>query len=404
MGADYVKTPNMDQLASSGTLFKNGYVPDNHCRPSLATLVTGKLPIKYNKEVEQMILDKAIVEENQKKEFRHNAMKQFLTLPKILKSKNYTSFQGGKWWEFHYGNGGFDHDMTTGWTEKERKSEGWFRKFMGGDGLELARATMEPVYNFIDENLDNPFFIWYAPELPHYPFDAPDRYYDMYKDEDMTESAKRYYANCTWFDDGVGELITYLKEVGEFENTLFIYVNDNGWEQTPDQEFWDDPMRSHNGGDKGKISLFDQSFRTPIIFSWDGEIEKNVHLNYLMHSSDIPATILDYLGIEIPKNFYGKSYKTAIDGDTFSGREEIIGNITTTRSFEDMMGKPTEGYWIRDKEWFLNWNITEDHIGLFDMKNDQNNDVNLASEKPERVNTMIGKIKEWKDEINGVLK
>ena len=226
----------------------------------------------------------------------------------------------------------------------------------------------------------------------------------MYKDEDMTESAKRYYANCTWFDDGIGELVTYLKEVGEFENTLFIYVNDNGWEQTPDQEFWDDPMRSHNGGDKGKISLFDQSFRTPIIFSWDGEIEKNVHLNYLMHSSDIPATILDYLGIEIPKNFYGKSYKTAIDGDTFSGREEIIGNITTTRSFEDMMGKPTEGYWIRDEEWFLNWNITEDHIGLFDMKNDQNNDVNLASEKPERVNTMIGKIKEWKDEINGVLK
>ena len=50
--------------------------------------------------------------------------------------------------------------MTTGWTEKERKSEGWFRKFMGGDGLELARATMEPVYNFIDENLDNPFFLY----------------------------------------------------------------------------------------------------------------------------------------------------------------------------------------------------------------------------------------------------
>ena len=183
---------------------------------------------------------------------------------------------------------------------------------------------------------------------------------------------------------------------------MFIYVNDNGWEQTPDQEFWDDPMRSHNGGDKGKISLFDQSFRTPIIFSWDGKIEENAQLNYLMHSSDIPATILDYLDIEIPKHFYGKSYKTAIDGDTFYGREEIIGNITTTRSFEDMMGKPTEGYWIRNEEWFLNWNITENHIGLFNMKNDQNNDVNLESEKPEIVNTMIGRIKKWKDEINGV--
>ena len=67
MGADYVKTPNMDQLASNRTLFKNGYVPDNHCRPSLATLVTGILPIKYNKEVEQMILDKAIVQRISKK-------------------------------------------------------------------------------------------------------------------------------------------------------------------------------------------------------------------------------------------------------------------------------------------------------------------------------------------------
>ena len=398
MGADYVKTPNMDALASSGAMFKNGYVPDNHCRPSLATLVTGMLPIDYNNDVKQLILKEGIVDANLKREFSHNAMRHFSTLPKILKKKGYKSFQGGKWWEFHYENGGFDEGMTIGWTKEERKSEGWFRKFMGGYGLELARATMEPVYDFIDKNLENPFFLWYAPELPHYPFDAPEKYYDIYKDKDMTESAKRYYANCTWFDDGVGELIYYLKKVGEYENTLFIYVNDNGWEQTPDQEFWNDPMRSHNGGDKGKLSLFDQSFRTPIIFSWDGMIKRDVQLNHLIHSSDIPATILDYLGIEIPRNFHGKSYKNAIDGNDFSGREEILGNITTTRSFDDMMGKPTEGYWIRNEDWFFNWNTTEEEINLFDMKTDQNNDNNLSDQKPEIVKTMIEKIKIWKDE------
>tara|TARA_B100001121_G_scaffold142246_1_gene124538 strand:+ start:522 stop:1877 length:1356 start_codon:yes stop_codon:yes gene_type:complete len=398
MGADYVKTPNMDALASSGAMFKNGYVPDNHCRPSLATLVTGMLPIDYNNDVKQLILKEGIVDANLKREFSHNAMRHFSTLPKILKKKGYKSFQGGKWWEFHYENGGFDEGMTIGWTKEERKSEGWFRKFMGGYGLELARATMEPVYDFIDKNLESPFFLWYAPELPHYPFDAPEEYYDIYKDKDMTESAKRYYANCTWFDDGVGELIYYLKKVGEYENTLFIYVNDNGWEQTPDQEFWNDPMRSHNGGDKGKLSLFDQSFRTPIIFSWDGMIKRDVQLNHLIHSSDIPATILDYLGIEIPRNFHGKSYKNAIDGNDFSGREEILGNITTTRSFDDMMGKPTEGYWIRNEDWFFNWNTTEEEINLFDMKTDQNNDNNLSDQKPEIVKTMIEKIKIWKDE------
>ena len=67
-----------------------------------------------------------------------------------------------------------------------------------------------------------------------------------------------------------------------------------------------------------------------------------------------------------------------------------------------MMGKPTEGYWIRNEEWFFKWNITENHIGLFDMKIDQNNDVNLASEKPEIVSKMTGRIKKWKEEINGL--
>ena len=63
-----------------------------------------------------------------------------------------------------------------------------------------------------------------------------------------------------------------------------------------------------------------------------------------------------------------------------------------------MMGKPTEGYWIRNKDWFLNWNITEREINLIDMKIDQNNDNNLADQKPEMVKTMREKIKTWKDE------
>ena len=71
----------------------------------------------------------------------------------------------------------------------------------------------------------------------------------MYQDKGYSKSAVEYYANCTWFDEAVGDLISYLKKENIFENTLFVYVNDNGWEQAPYQEFIDDPMRSHNGGD-----------------------------------------------------------------------------------------------------------------------------------------------------------
>lgn len=398
MGADYVQTPNMDKLAKSGVLFTDAYVPDNHCRPSLATLMTSMLPIDYKNEVAKLMQEKNITEDK-KQEFDHHAMKHFMTLPKILEKEGYKSFQGGKWWEFNYQNGGFTHGMTKGWTKEDKENgEKWFKDFMGGDGLELARATMEPVYEFIEESKDEPFFIWYAPELPHYPFDAPDKYYNLYKDKDMTESAKRYYANCTWFDDGVGELIRYLKEKNLYENTLIIYVNDNGWEQNPDQEFRADSLRWHNGGDKGKLSIYDQSFRTPVIFSWQGKIPENVRKNTLMHSADIPATILDYLGIDIPESYFGKSYKSIINGKEENPRSEILGNVTQIRWEGDMMGKRVNGYWLRNKDWFFSWNATLNTKELYDMNKDPQNNNNLAKEKPELVEKFSKKLEIYQKE------
>ncbi|MEM9686640.1 MAG: sulfatase-like hydrolase/transferase [Bacteroidota bacterium] len=402
MGADYVYTPNMDALAESGTVFTNGYVPENHCRPSLQTLMTGTLPIDYENEVLRLLAtekNKNMPEaegEKWERNFRFHAMKYFETLPKFLAKKGVISFQGGKWWEFNYENGGFSEGMTTGWTKEDEKDEGWFQKFMGGEGTELARATMQPVYDFIDTNVDRPFFIWYAPELPHYPFDAPDTYYNLYKDKNMTESAKRYYANCTWFDDGVGELMAYLKQKGMYNNTLFVYVNDNGWEQNPDQEFRQDSLRWHNGGDKGKLALYDQSFRTPIIFSWKDKIPAGDVKKDLIHSADITATLLDYMGIAIPEAVFGKSYKKVIEEGTPGPRTELIGNVTQIRWEGDMMGKNVEGYWLRTKDWFFNWNRTTQTQELYDMEKDPFNNHNVAAKHPDLVNTYMKKIEVWK--------
>ncbi|TYA74042.1 sulfatase family protein [Seonamhaeicola marinus] len=396
-GADYVQTPHMDELATSGTLFTNGYVPQAHCKPSLQTLMTGTLPIDYASSVERLIEEKS-VPDSAKANFRFHAMKHFNTLPKILAKSGYKSFQGGKWWEFNYQNGGFDEGMTKGWTEEDKKKDDWFLKFMGGDGTELVRKTMQPVYDFIDKYPEAPKFIWFAPELPHYPLNAPDKYYNIYKDKDMTESAKRYYANCTWFDEGVGELVNYLKSKKQFDNTLFVYVNDNGWEQEPHQEFRHDSLRWHNGGDKGKLSVYDQSFRTPIIFSWKDKISSNSRSKALIHSADIPATILDYLDIEVPKDYFGKSYKALIEDNTKTDRDIIIGKVTQMRSEEDFMGKKIEAYWARTNEWFFQWNLTTKTIGLYDMNTDPQNNTNLAETHPDMIADFKAKIEDWKKE------
>ncbi|MGC6478862.1 MAG: sulfatase [Flavobacteriaceae bacterium] len=407
MGADYVQTPNMDALAASGTLFTQGYVSDNHCRPSLQTLLTGTLPIDYYNRagnLYQQMLNVRNIPSDSAQAFlsyfdkRSLHMKNYRTLPELLKQKGYVSFQGGKWWEFNFENGGFTHGMTKGWTEGEQKTKDWFIQHMGGDGMDLARVTNQPAYDFLEETSGQPFFMWFAPSLPHYPFDAPEQYYNLYKDKDMSESAKQYYANCTWFDDAWGQMVAHLKEKELLENTLIIYVNDNGWEQDPKQEFWNDPMRSHNGGDKGKGSIYDMSFRSPIIFSYPGQIAANKRSEALIHSADIPATILDYVGIEIPKNYFGVSYKPVLENTRSAIRNSVFGNVVTTRSDDpkNVMGDHVNGYWIRQDQWFLRWHETKNEVELFDLTTDLRNDNDVSKDYPEVTAMLLDQLEAYK--------
>tara|TARA_Y100000588_G_scaffold383270_1_gene472270 strand:+ start:110 stop:1504 length:1395 start_codon:yes stop_codon:yes gene_type:complete len=409
MGSDFIFTPNMDSLAESGVLFTNGYVPENHCRPALQSLITGTLPIDYQSKVEKIkfdemqkdsFLEMSEKEQNSwKKNFNYHSMKYMQTLPGLLKERGYVSFQAGKWWEYHYEYGGFTDGMTKGWVRENKNGRNWFQQFMGGAGTDIGRITNNPVFDFIEKNKQNPFFIWYAPQLPHYPFDAPDKYIQKYEGKGFSKSAIQYYANCTWFDDSVGELIKYFRTNNLYNNTLFIYVNDNGWEQEPNQEYFDDPMRSHNGGDKGKLSVYDQSFRTPIIFSWKNSLKSNLRRDDLIHSTDIPATILDFTGINIPDDYHGISYKNAIYNKTFNSRKEIIGNgkkIRDTSENGDPMGLDTEYYWIRKGEWFFSWDKAHGKKELYNIKNDPYSTTNLTNENLSILSEFSKKLEVWK--------
>ena len=402
MGSEIVKTPHMDTLANSGVLFTNGYVPDNHCRPALQSLVTGILPYNYNQKRDSLKQEKksedfylkmnAKSKDDWESNFDYHALQYFQTMPKELSKLGYKSFQSGKWWEYHYKYGGFTHGMTSGWVRENRDGRNWFQQFMGGEGTDIGRVTNEPVFDFIKENKSNPFFIWYAPQLPHYPFDAPNKYRELYLGKGYSKSAVEYYANCTWFDDSVGELFKFLKDHDLYDNTLFVYVNDNGWEQEPKQEFFDDPMRSHNGGDKGKLSIFDQSFRTPIIFSWKNKISPDTKVNSLIHSTDIPATILNFAGANKSKMNHGLSYKDVIEGKVQEHRNIIIGNSNKIRDDQDPMGRDVETYWGRDKNWFYKSNLTDETNALYNIIDDPFCTKNVIKNNPDIVQKFTNRI------------
>jgi len=181
---------------------------------------------------------------------------------------------------------------------------------------------------------------------------------------------------------------------------LIVYVNDNGWEQDPKDEYWDDPNRSHNGGDKGKGSIYDMSFRSPIIFAFGDKIKKGIRTDALIHSADIPATILDYVGLEVPEDFYGMSYRDVIEGRKEKNRELVMGNVITTRSSKpgEVMGRHVEGYWLRKDNWFLRWHVTDDQVELFDLTSDLRNNNDLSKELPSVAENLLKIAKTYKEE------
>src|SRR5262245_42985309 len=149
MGHGVVKTPNLDKLARQGAVFPAGYVPTSLCRASLATLLTGQFG-------HQHLICCNDPPRGVDRSAMHPFIKKAPALPRLLGRAGYVSLQTGKFWEGHYKNAGFSHGMTT----KGRH---------GDAGLVIGRKTMKPIFDFIDKAGKKPFFLWYAPMMPHEP-------------------------------------------------------------------------------------------------------------------------------------------------------------------------------------------------------------------------------------------
>lgn len=416
MGDENVVTPNMDMLANGGVTFTQGHATANHCRPSLRTLMTGLHPVQYKMRENQILQERIKADKNYqnlpkksqamwREVQKASTMLEFDTLPKLLGQQGYVSWQGGKWWENSYKNGYFTEGMTKGWDMSKFGHDDFFHEMMGGDGNDLGRTTMEPLFNFIEENKSKPMFIWYGPMLPHTPLDSPYKYRKYYNDKPFSQSAKMYYGNISWWDDGVGQLIDEIEKQGLLEKTLFVYINDNGWEQEPDVEYktegatYENNLYFSNGGNKGKLGLYDQSFRTPVIFYWKDRIQGSMDTSSLVSMEDVVPTILDVAGAKIPEGLPGYSLKPLLDGGQMEQRDAIVGYAHQRRSETDMMGQRAEGYYVRTQRWHFLWYKDNGLMELYDMTVDEKSEQNLIDKFPHLVEGFQEKIELWKKSI-----
>jgi arylsulfatase A-like enzyme len=235
MGHRHIKTPHLDQLAADSLVFERGYVAAPLCRPSLASMATGLYPFQHG------ITGNDVDGRNNRAELDAPIQAAFHTYPsfiKLLTANGYLAHQSGKWWEGSYQDGGFTHGMTHGDPERGGRH--------GDQGLKIGREGMAPITDFIDQATEEekPFLLWYAPFLPHTPHNPPERLLEKYIQPGRAEDVAKYYAMCEWFDETCGELLGYLEAKGLTENTMVVYICDNGWAarstnaDDPNQTLW----------------------------------------------------------------------------------------------------------------------------------------------------------------------
>ncbi|MCA9081694.1 MAG: sulfatase [Planctomycetaceae bacterium] len=394
MGHPHIQTPHLDRLARESLTFTRGYVPDSLCRPSLTTIVTGRYPHEHGivgndppppPKLEDMPKG-AVFRDPRYLAIRNKYIEHIddeATLADLLTEHGgYLSHQSGKWWEGHFSRGGFTHGMTHGDRTKGGRH--------GDDGLTIGRQGMKPVFDFMDmaQQEQKPFFVYYAPFLPHTPHNPPERLLEKYKGKTPHLPVAKYWAMCEWFDETCGELLGYLDDHKLAENTIVLYVTDNGWIND---------TQASRYAPKSKRSQYDGGTRTPIMVRWTGHIKPKMDTEHLASSIDLVPTVLAEIGAKVPENLPGINLA---DAAAVANRKAIFGEILE-HDIQDM-NNPVASLRFR---WVIdgNWKLIVPHPGrepkapleLYDLAADPHEEQNLATDQPDRVAKLRKELDAW---------
>jgi uncharacterized sulfatase len=389
MGHPEVKTPNIDRLAAGGLTFRRGYVPSSLCSPSLASILTGLYPHQHRVTSNDPPLPAGKNDQAAGKDSGFLAQRQEMiaffdrapTIPRLLADAGYVSFQTGKWWGGNYRHGGFTAGMTHGEPARGGRH--------GDAGLAIGRESMQPIFDFVDGAARDgkPFFVWYAPMMPHQPHTPPARLLDKYRDRAPTLQVAKYWAMIEWFDETCGQLLAHLEARGLTNDTMVLFLADNGWIQEPN---------ANRYAAKSKQSQYDGGVRTPIIVRWPGKVRPRT-LDQPVLSLDLAPTILTAAGLKPPSEMPGVDLR---DEAAVERRKAIFGEIFTHNAVDIHRPATSLRYrWVLEGDWKLivpePRNTPGGSVELYNVASDPLETRNLAAAEAPRVAHLKGLIDAW---------
>ena len=281
-GNAMIDTPVADRLASEGARFDRFFVCPV-CAPTRASLLTGRYHLRTGTHGVTRGYETMRSEE--------------VTMAEALKQGGYTTGCFGKWhngahYPQHPSGQGFDEfvgfcaghwnnyfDTTLEHNGKPLKTNGY-----------ITDVLTDAACRFIETNRSRPFFCYVPYNAPHGPFQVPDRYFDKYKARGLDDKLACIYGMCENLDDNVGRLLRRLDELKLRDNTIVLFLTDNG----PNSDRF-------NGGMKGrKASVDEGGVRVPLFVRWPGKIEPGTEIRQIAAHIDLFATILDLCDVPMP--------------------------------------------------------------------------------------------------------
>lgn len=407
-GSRYYETPNLDRLAKESIRFTNAYAGAANCAPSRACLISGQQTTRHgiytvgnsdrgNAKTRRIIPtpNTTVLADEQ------------TTLAEALATQGYTSISIGKW---HLGK----DPKTQGFAQNVGGThaghpKSYFSPYKnpnlsdGPEGEYLTDRLTDEAINFIDENQENPFFLYLPFYTIHTPLQGKEALVEKYKQKPALEGQGRnphYAAMVETMDASVGRILQRLEE-HKLDNTIVIFTSDNGGISYLSRQH---PLRA------GKGSYYEGGIRVPLLIRWKSSIKEAWETDTPVTNLDFYPTLLELVGMEVPT---GK----VLDGVSLAGlvlEKEVLQERPLIWHFpiylqaysvggdesRDSLFRTRPGSVIRLGDWKLHQYFEDDGLELYNLAEDLGEQQNLAATRPEKREELLGLLNDWRSRMN----
>lgn len=396
-GNDIIQTPNLDQLHSESVHFTNYHVGPT-CAPTRAGLLTGRYCNCTG--VWHTIGGRSLLRADE------------TTIADFFKAAGYRTGMFGKWhlgdnYPFHPHNRGFEEALYHGGGGVHQTPDYWGNTYFNDTYFrngepESFRGYCTDIWfdeatKFIENCGDDPFFCYIPTNAPHSPFNVPDPYREIYNDNDIPDPRKRFYGMITNIDENVGRIRAYLKEKGLEENTIFIFMTDNGTAAGCNLDKQGYLENGYNAGMRGqKGSEYDGGHRVPFFLHWPaGGYTQNTDINTLTANVDFLPTLCDLCDVpiteEAQQRINGISLKPLLQNNTQNWPDRTL--ITDSQRVEH----PEK--WRKSATMTDQWRLINGQE-LYDITQDPEQRNNIADQHPNVVTNLREAYEAWWTQVS----